>query len=245
MDAGVPITKPVSGVAMGLITDEKQQIVLSDIMDEEDFAGDMDFKVAGTVDGITALQMDIKLKGVSRELLTKALQQAKEARVHILKVMLETLPAPRKEMSPYAPRIETIKINPEKIGAVIGKGGEVIRRITEETGAEIDIQDEGIVTIAAADQEARDKAIKWIKDLTAEPEIGKIYDATVVSVKDFGVFVEFMPGHEGLVHVSEMADQRVNHPGDLVKEGDKGPVKVIGVDEQGRVKLSMKQATGR
>lgn len=243
MDAGVPISAPVSGVAMGLMSDgEGKEIILSDIMDEEDFAGDMDFKVAGTAEGITALQMDIKLKGVSRELLTSALSQAKEARTHILDSMTATLDKPRPELAPHAPRIETLQINPDKIGAVIGKGGEMIKRITEETGAEIDIKDEGLVMIAAADQEARDKAIQWIKDLTAEAEVGKVYEGTVTGIKDFGVFMEFMPGKEGMVHVSEMANERVEHPGDLVKMGDKGPVKVIAVDDTGRVKLSMKQA---
>ncbi|MBP6880439.1 polyribonucleotide nucleotidyltransferase [Candidatus Saccharibacteria bacterium] len=241
MDAGVPITKPVSGIAMGLMSSDDKKVILSDIMDEEDFAGDMDFKVAGTADGITALQMDIKVKGVSRELLEQALEQAKVARLEILDNMLATLDAPRKELSQYAPRIETISINPEKIGAIIGKGGEMIKKITQETGAEIDIQDDGTILIAAADQSSRDDAIKWIKELTIEPEVGQVYDGTVVAIKDFGVFVEILPGIDGMVHISEMADQRVEHPGDIVKVGDTGPVKVIEVDGNGRIKLSMKQ----
>lgn len=244
MDAGVPIKKPVSGIAMGLISDPEagKEVILTDIMDQEDFAGDMDFKVAGTADGITALQMDIKVKGLSTETLRAALEQAKRGRAKILAHMLETLAEPRKEMSPYAPRIETLKVNPDSVKKIIGKGGEMINRIIDETGVEIDIKDGGIVMIAAADQSARDAAIKWIKDITAEPEVGKIYDAKVISVKDFGVFVEFMPGIEGLVHVSEMANERIDHPGDIVKEGDVGPVKLLAVDDQGRYKLSMKEA---
>ena len=241
MDAGVPISKPVSGIAMGLISDGTKQVVLSDIMDEEDFAGDMDFKVAGTPDGITALQMDIKVKGLTTELLKKALQQAKDGRKIILDSMLETIPEPRAEMSPFAPRIETIMVDPDKVGAIIGKGGETINKIIDETGVEIDIKDGGIVMVAAADKDARDKAVGWIKGLVAEPEVGKVYNATVVSIKDFGVFVEFMPGKDGLVHVSEMSTERVENPSDIVKVGDVGPVKVIGIDDQGRVKLSMKQ----
>ena len=244
MDAGVPITKPVSGIAMGLISDDDtgKKVILTDIMDQEDFAGDMDFKVAGTADGITALQMDMKVKGLSADTLRAALEQAKVGRAKIMESMLETLAEPRKEMSPYAPRIETVKVDPDKVKIIIGKGGEMINRIIDETGVEIDIKDGGIVMVAAADQKARDAAVQWIKDLTAEPEIGAIYESTVVSVKDFGVFVEFMPGKEGLVHVSEMADERIDHPGDLVKEGDKGPVKLLAIDDQGRYKLSMKEA---
>lgn len=244
MDAGVPITKPVSGIAMGLMSDDEtgKKVILTDIMDQEDFAGDMDFKVAGTADGITALQMDMKVKGLSADTLRAALEQAKVGRAKIMENMMETLSEPRKEMSPYAPRIETVMVDPDKVKIIIGKGGEMINRIIDETGVEIDIKDGGIVMVAAADQKARDAAVQWIKDLTAEPEVGAIYESTVVSVKDFGVFVEFMPGKEGLVHVSEMADERIDHPGDLVKEGDKGPVKLLAIDDQGRYKLSMKEA---
>jgi len=242
MDAGVPLKRPVSGIAMGLMKDGDKEVILSDIMDQEDFAGDMDFKVAGTSEGITALQMDIKVKGLSHETLAEALQQAKRARATVLKHMLSVLPEPRAEMSPYAPRIDTITIPEDKVRDVIGKGGEMINKIIDETGVEIDIKDGGIVMIAATDQSSRDAAIKWIKEITAEPEIGATYDAEVKKVMDFGVFVEFMPGHEGLVHVSEMADEHVKHPSDLVSEGDRGPVKLLEKDDRGRYNLSMKQA---
>ena len=242
MDAGVPIKAPVAGVAMGLVTDGEKFVVLTDIMDQEDFAGDMDFKVAGTKDGITALQMDIKVQGLSTELLARALDQAKRGRLHILESMLATLPEPRKEMSEFAPRIETITVPEDKVREIIGKGGETINKIIDETGVEIDIKDGGIVNIAATDQAARDAAIKMINDITAEPEVGKVYTGKVVGIKDFGVFMEFMPGKEGMVHISEMANERVEHPSDIVKMGDQGPVKVIAVDDSGRVKLSMKQA---
>ncbi|HSX28548.1 MAG TPA: polyribonucleotide nucleotidyltransferase [Candidatus Saccharimonadales bacterium] len=243
MDAGVPITAPVSGIAMGLMLDGDRPIILSDIADAEDFAGDMDFKVAGTAQGITALQMDMKVHGLGTEVLAQALEQGKVGRAFILQSMLETLPEPRKEMSPYAPRIEKIQINPEKIREVIGKGGEMINKIIAETGAEIDIRDSGLVMVAAPDKKAIDAAIKWIQDLTAEPEVGTIYqNARVVKLMDFGIFVEIMPGHEGLVHVSEMADKRVEHPSDMVKEGDHVTVKLVAVDDRGRLVLSMKQA---
>lgn len=242
MDAGVPLKSPVSGIAMGLMLDGDTPYVLSDIADAEDFAGDMDFKVAGTKNGITALQMDMKVHGLPVEILREAIEKGKQGRAKILEHMLTTISEPRKELSPHAPRIETITVNPDSVKKIIGKGGEMINRIIDETGVEIDIKDGGIVMIAASDQSARDAAIKWIKDITAEPEVGKVYQAKVVSVKDFGVFVEFMPGIEGLVHVSEMADERIEHPGDIVKEGDVGPVKLLAVDDQGRYKLSMKEA---
>lgn len=244
MDAGVPIKAPVSGIAMGLMTDGNgREVILSDIQGAEDFAGDMDFKVVGTEEGVTALQMDIKVHGLTPELMSRALQQAKEGRLHILRHMLTTLSAPRENMSPYAPRIEKIQINPDKIRDVIGKGGETINKIIAETGAEIDIRDGGLVMVAAPDESSIQAAIKWIQDLTAEPEIGKIYNnCRVVKIMDFGIFVEIMPGHEGLVHVSEMADKRVEHPGDMVKEGDHVNVKLTAIDEKGRLVLSMKQA---
>ncbi len=243
MDAGVPIKAPVSGIAMGLMKDGDRIAILSDIADAEDFAGDMDFKVTGTNQGITALQMDMKVHGLSIDILRQALLQAKEGRAFILQHMLETLPQPRKELSPYAPRIEKIQINPEKIRDVIGKGGETINKIIAETGAEIDIRDGGLVMVAAPDTKAIEAAIKWIKDLTAEPEVGAIYqNCRVVKIMDFGVFVEIMPGQEGLVHVSEMSDKRVEHPGDIVKEGDTVTVKLLAVDDRGRLVLSMKQA---
>jgi polyribonucleotide nucleotidyltransferase len=243
MDAGVPIKAPVSGIAMGLMTDGKKSVILSDIADAEDFAGDMDFKVAGTSKGITALQMDMKVHGLPVETLKKALDQGKEGRAQILKHMLETIPQARKDMSQYAPRVEAITINPELIRTVIGKGGEMINKIIAETGAEIDIKDDGTVMIASPDKTSIDAAIKWVRDLTAEPEVGKIYEnCRVVSVLDFGAFVEILPGKEGLVHVSEMKEERVEKPSDVVKEGDKVTVKLVSVDDRGRLQLSMKAA---
>jgi polyribonucleotide nucleotidyltransferase len=243
MDAGVPIKAPVSGIAMGLMTDGKKTMILSDIGDAEDFAGDMDFKVAGTAKGITALQMDMKVHGLPIETLKKALDQGKAGRAHILEHMLSVIPESRKDLSPYAPRVEAIQINPELIRTVIGKGGETINKIIAETGAEIDIKDDGTVMIASPDKTSIDAAIKWVRDLTAEPEVGKIYeDCRVVSVLDFGAFVEIMPGKEGLVHVSEMKEERVEKPSDVVKEGDKVTVKLVAIDDRGRLQLSMKAA---
>lgn len=243
MDAGVPLKRPVSGIAMGLMTDGQKHIVLSDIADAEDFAGDMDFKVTGTEKGITALQMDMKVHGLPVSVLREALAQAKEGRAHILEHMLSVIAAPRKELSPYAPRVETIKINPDKIREVIGKGGETIQKITKETGAEIDIQDDGTVMIASPDGASIDAAKQWIKNITAEPEVGAIYkDVPVVSVMDFGAFVQVLPGKDGLVHVSEMKEERVNKPSDVVKEGDRVNVKLVAIDDRGRLQLSMKAA---
>lgn len=243
MDAGVPIKAPVSGIAMGLMTDGKKAVILSDIADAEDFAGDMDFKVAGTAKGITALQMDMKVHGLSVDILKKALMQGKDGRAEILKHMLLTIPEASKEMSPYAPRVEAISINPEKIREVIGKGGETINKIVAETGAEIDIKDDGTVMIASPDKSSIDAATQFIRHLTAEPEVGKIYeDCRVVSVLDFGAFVEILPGKEGLVHVSEMKEERVDKPSDVVKEGDKVTVKLVAIDDRGRLQLSMKAA---
>jgi polyribonucleotide nucleotidyltransferase len=243
MDAGVPLRQPVSGIAMGLIMDGDRPIILSDIADAEDFAGDMDFKVAGTPKGITALQMDMKVHGLPVEVLKAALMQGKEGRSEILQHMLTTLNGPKRNMSPYAPRVEAIKINPDKIRDVIGKGGETINKIIAETGAEIDIKDDGTVMIASPDKASIDGAIQWVKQLTAEPEVGAIYEnCRVVSVLDFGAFVEIMPGHEGLVHVSEMKEERVEKPSDVVKEGDRVNVKLTGIDERGRLQLSMKKA---
>jgi polyribonucleotide nucleotidyltransferase len=243
MDAGVPLKAPVSGIAMGLMIQGDKAIILSDIADAEDFAGDMDFKTAGTAKGITALQMDMKVHGLDVELLKKALMQGKEGRAHILEHMLSVLPEPRKEMSPYAPRVESIKINPDKIREVIGKGGEVIQKITAETGAEIDIKDDGTIMIASPDGDSIQKAKDWIASIVEEPEVGRIYvDKPVVSVMDFGAFVQIMPGKDGLVHVSEMKEERVNKPSDVVKEGDKVTVKLVAVDDRGRLQLSMKAA---
>jgi polyribonucleotide nucleotidyltransferase len=243
MDAGVPLKAPVSGIAMGLMTDGKKHVILSDIADAEDFAGDMDFKVTGTEKGITSLQMDMKVHGLAVDILKQALLQGKAGRAEILKHMLSVIPESRKDLSPYAPRVEAITINPEKIREVIGKGGETINRIIAETGAEIDIKDDGTVMIASPDKKSIDAAIQWVRHLTAEPEIGKIYeDCRVVSVLDFGAFVEILPGKEGLVHVSEMKEERVEKPSDVVKEGDRVTVKLVAVDDRGRLQLSMKAA---
>lgn len=241
MDAGVPLKRPVSGIAMGLMIDNGKPYILSDIADAEDFAGDMDFKVTGTEKGITALQMDMKVHGLPVEVLKQALLQGKEGRNEILQHMLSVVPKFRDKLSPYAPRVESIKINPDKIREVIGKGGETINKIIAETGATIDIKDDGTVMIASPDTASIDAAIAWVKNLTEEPEIGKIYeDCRVVSVLDFGAFVEILPGREGLVHVSEMAEQRVNKPSDVVKEGDKVTVKLVAIDDRGRLQLSIK-----
>ncbi len=243
MDAGVPLKAPVSGIAMGLMLDGDRAIILSDIADAEDFAGDMDFKATGTTKGITALQMDMKVHGLPVSVLKEALLKAKSGRDHILKHMLETIPKPNVELSPFAPRVEAIKINPEKIREVIGKGGETINKIIAETGAEIDIKDDGTVMIASPDKTSIDAAIAWVQRLTEEPEVGKIYkNAKVVSVLDFGAFVEILPGKDGLVHVSAMKDERVEKPGDVVKEGDLVDVKLVAIDDKGRLQLSMKEA---
>ena len=243
MDAGVPLKAPVSGIAMGLMVDGDKTYVLSDIADAEDFAGDMDFKVAGTAKGITALQMDMKVHGLPVATLKQALLQGKEGRAFILAHMLKTLAAPRTEMSPYAPRVESITINPDKIREVIGKGGETIQRITAETGTEIDIKDDGTVMIASPDKAKIEAAKQWIQSLTAEPEVGRIYhDVPVVSVLDFGAFVQILPGKDGLVHVSEISEERTEKPSDKLKEGDKVTVKLVAVDDRGRLQLSMKAA---
>ncbi len=242
MDAGVPIKAPVSGIAMGLIMDGKKANILSDIADAEDFAGDMDFKSAGTDKGITALQMDMKVHGLPVEILREALMTAKPGRAHILQHMMTTIAEPRAALSPYAPRIEKIKINPEKIGAVIGKGGEVINKITKETGAEIDIKDDGLITVAASDTASIEKALEWIRGLTEEPEVGRIYEGKVVSIKDFGAFVNIMPGTDGMVHVSQISNERVENVSDVLTEGQIVKVKLVGIDERGRLSLSIKDA---
>ncbi len=243
MDAGVPLKAPVSGIAMGLIVDGSKSAILSDIQDAEDFAGDMDFKVTGTKKGITAMQMDMKVHGLPVEVLSKVLTQAIEGRAHILAHMMTTLDRPRAELSPFAPRVESIKINPDKIREVIGKGGEMINRIIAETGAEIDIQDDGTVLISSPDGASIKAAKQMIRDITQDPEVGSIYkDAPVVSVMDFGVFVQIMPGRDGMVHVSEMSEERINKPSDMLSVGDKVDVKLVAIDEKGRLNLSMKQA---
>jgi polyribonucleotide nucleotidyltransferase len=242
MDAGVPIKSPVGGIAMGLVTREGKFAVLTDIQGVEDNLGDMDFKVAGTRDGITALQMDIKVKGITHEILAQALEQAREARLFVLDKMLAVLPKPRSEMSPYAPRITTIMINPDKIRDIIGPGGKMIRKITEETGAQIDVEDDGRVFIAAVDQEGGKKAIDWIKGLTDEVEVGKIYRGKVVRIMPFGLFVEVLPNQDGLVHVSKLTDHRVERPEEVANVGDEIMVKATEVDSQGRLNLSRQAA---
>ncbi len=240
MDAGVPIKRPVSGIAMGLMMDGDTPYILTDIADAEDFAGDMDFKVTGTEQGITAIQMDMKLHGLPVEILKQAISGAKSGRAHILQHMLTTLAAARTTLSPYAPRIEKIKINPEKIGAVIGKGGEVINKITSETGAEIDIKEDGLITVASPDGTSIEKAINWIKSLTEEPEVGRTYEGKVVSIKDFGAFVNILPGIDGMVHISQLSNERVANVTDVLHDGQIVRVKLTGIDERGRLSLSMK-----
>lgn len=243
MDAGVPLKAPVSGIAMGLMMDGDMPYVLSDIADAEDFAGDMDFKVTGTEKGITAIQMDMKVHGLPVEILRQALQKAKPGRAFILQHMLATLAAPKLTLSPYAPRIEKIKINPDKIGAVIGKGGEVINKITAETGAEIDIKEDGLITVAASDTKNIEKAINWIKSLTEEPEVGRIYEGKVVTIKDFGAFVNILPGVDGMLHISQLSNERVEKVTDVLHEGQIVKAKLTGIDERGRISLSMKDLT--
>lgn len=240
MDAGVPLSAPVSGIAMGLMMDGETPYVLSDIADAEDFAGDMDFKVTGTAKGITALQMDMKVHGLPVAVLHQAIEQSKAGRAHILQHMLSVLAAPREALSPYAPRIEKLKIDPDKIGAVIGKGGEVINKITSETGAEVDIKEDGLITIASPNGESIEKALAWIKSLVEEPEVGKIYEGKVVSIKDFGAFVNILPGIDGMLHISQLSDKRVGKVTDVLKEGQTVRVKLTEIDNRGRLSLTMK-----
>ncbi|MBK7898575.1 MAG: polyribonucleotide nucleotidyltransferase [Azonexus sp.] len=242
LDAGVPLKAHVAGIAMGLIKEGNRFAVLTDILGDEDHLGDMDFKVAGTTGGITALQMDIKIQGITKEIMQVALAQAQEARLHILGLMQQAAAGPREEMSAYAPRLYTFKINPEKIRDVIGKGGAVIRALTEETGTTIDIQDDGTITIAATSGEAAALARSRIDAITAEVEIGKIYEGTVLKILDFGAIVQVLPGKDGLLHISQIAKERVNKVEDYVKEGQVVRVKVLETDDRGRVKLSMKAA---
>jgi polyribonucleotide nucleotidyltransferase len=244
MDAGVPVKAPVAGIAMGLIKEGDDVTILSDILGDEDHLGDMDFKVAGTTEGVTALQMDIKISGVTREIMQTALAQAREGRLHILEKMAEVLDKPRSEMSPFAPRITTIYVKTDKIRDVIGSGGKNIRGITESTGVSIDIDDTGKINIASHDMAACELAIKMIRDLTAEAEEGKLYMGTVKKVMDFGAFVEIFPGTDGLVHISELDTERVKNVSDVLQEGDKVLVKCIGIDKQGKIKLSRKEALG-
>ena len=251
MDAGVPLKRPVSGVAMGLMVDvpagtaiESSDIdkayVLTDLMDAEDFAGDMDFKVTGTTEGITALQMDMKVHGLPVDILEKAIKQSHEGRMFILNHMLSVIPAPKDQLSEYAPRIEKLQVKPEKIGAIIGKGGEMINKITSETGATVDIADDGLVTIASSNGESIDKALAWIKSLVEEPEIGKIYTGTVVTIKEFGAFVNILPGIDGMLHISQISDKRIEKVEDVLHVGDQIRVRLEAIDDKGRLSLSMK-----
>ncbi|WP_051180869.1 polyribonucleotide nucleotidyltransferase [Thermithiobacillus tepidarius] len=245
MDAAVPLKAPVAGVAMGLIKEGEQFAVLTDILGDEDHLGDMDFKVAGTAEGVTALQMDIKIQGITREILAQALEQAKEGRMHILGKMEEALPKPRQDLSMHAPRIITMRIHPDKIREVIGPGGKVIRGIIEETGASIDIEDDGTVHIASVSGEAGLAARKRIELITADVEVGRIYEGKVVKIMDFGAFVNILPGRDGLVHISQISQERVEDVHDYLKEGDMIKVKVLEVDRQGKIKLSMKEAAAK
>ena len=242
MDAGISIAEPVGGVAMGLIKEGNDVVVLTDILGDEDHFGDMDFKVCGTTRGITAIQMDIKCTGLSKETMTQALEQAKAGRLHILGEMAKTITAARPELSPFAPQITVIKINPDKIRDVIGSGGKTIRSITESTGVKIDISDDGTVQIASPDGIAAKKAIEIIKSLTEEAEVGRIYSGLVKRIMDFGAFVEILPGTEGLLHISQIASERVERVTDYLKEGDEVPVRVLEIDRQGRIRLSRKEA---
>ena len=242
MDAGVPIKEPVSGLAMGLILAKGEAIILTDIGGVEDHYGDMDFKVAGTKNGVTALQMDLKVQGITKDVIKKALDKGKTARMSILEKMVNTISAPKQELSSFAPRIVAFKINEDKIGAVIGPGGKVIKKIIQDTGATIDIADDGTVQVASNDQQAMDKAVAIIKSIIEEPEVGKIYTGKIKRIMNFGAFCEILPGKEGLIHVSELASKFVKNVEDVVKVGDEVTVKLIEVDEQGRVNLSIKQA---
>jgi polyribonucleotide nucleotidyltransferase len=244
MDAGVPIKQPVAGVALGLIKEGEETIVLSDILGDEDHVGDMDFKVAGTRDGITALQMDIKIKGITEEVLRKALAQAREGRLFVLERMLSTIKEPRSSISERAPRITTMQIKPEKIRDVIGPGGKTIRHIIDQTKCKIEVEDSGKVLVAGADAQALDKALEMIQELVQEAEVNQIYRGKVKRIVDFGAFVEIFPGTEGLVHISQLARERVGSVRDVLKEGDEIPVKVLDIDKQGKIRLSRKEALG-
>ena len=244
MDAGVPVRDIVAGIAMGLLKEKDEVVILSDILGDEDHAGDMDFKVCGTTSGITAMQMDIKIDGVTEDILRKALHQARDGRCYIIEKMKETIAEPRTDISKYAPRITTVKVRPEKVRDVIGSGGKNIRQIISETGVTIDVEDDGTVTIASSDSEAAARAVAMVKWLTEDAEIGKIYRGTVKKVVDFGAFVEILPGTEGLVHISQLANERVNRVTDVLNEGDEVLVKVLEIDKQGKIRLSRKDAIG-
>ena len=247
MDAGVPIKAPTAGIAMGLILEGERFAVLSDILGDEDHLGDMDFKVAGTANGVTSLQMDIKIAGITEEIMRVALAQARDGRLHILNEMSKAITSSRAELGEFAPRIETLKIPTDKIRDVIGSGGKVIREIVEKTGAKINIEDDGTVKVASSDGNSIKAAINWIKSIASDPEVGAIYEGTVVKTADFGAFVNFFGAKDGLVHISQLAKQRVNKTTDIVKEGDRVKVKLLGFDDRGKVRLSMRvvdQETG-
>ena len=245
MDAGVPLEKPIAGIAMGLIKEGNNHVILSDILGDEDHLGDMDFKVAGTIDGITSLQMDIKITSITSGIMKEALAQAKEGRLHILKEMAKAIENPRENISDYAPTITTLQVHKDKVREIIGKGGTVIREITEKTGAKIEIDDNGLVSIAAVNAEAGKAAMDWIKGIIEEPEIGKTYEGKVVKIMDFGAFVNFMGSRDGLVHISQLKNERVAKVTDVVNEGDTVKVKVLDIDSRGKVKLSMKEVEAK
>jgi polyribonucleotide nucleotidyltransferase len=247
MDAGVPLKRPTAGIAMGLILEGERYAVLSDILGDEDHLGDMDFKVAGTSEGVTSLQMDIKIAGITEEIMKVALAQARDGRLHILGEMSKALSGARTELGEFAPRIETLKIATDKIREVIGTGGKVIREIVEKTGAKVNIEDDGTVKVASSDANSIKAAINWIKSIASDPEIGQIYEGTVVKVVDFGAFVNFFGSRDGLVHISQLAKGRVAKSSDVVSEGQKVKVKLMGFDDRGKVRLSMRvvdQETG-
>jgi polyribonucleotide nucleotidyltransferase len=241
MDAGVPIKAPVAGIAMGLISDGTRFSILSDILGDEDHLGDMDFKVCGTERGVTAIQMDIKIAGLSREIMARALEQAREGRLFILGKMTETLNAPRPELNKWAPRITTIKVKPDQIRIIIGPGGKTIKGIIDQTGVAIDVEDDGTVNVASSDSDAVKKALEIIKGLTTEPEVGATYKGAVSRVTDFGAFIELMPGTDGLLHISEMAHHRVERVEDVMKEGDVVEVKVLSIERDGKIRLSRRE----
>jgi polyribonucleotide nucleotidyltransferase len=240
MDGGVPIKAPVAGIAMGLVKDDDNVVVLSDILGDEDHTGDMDFKVAGTSDGITALQMDIKIHELPKEILGKALEQARQGRLHILSKMNDAIKTPRANISPYAPAILTVQVKPDKIREIIGPGGKMIRMIQSETNTRVEVDDSGLVKIAAVSKEEGEAALKMVSDITMEPEVGKVYDGTVVRIMDFGAFVQIMPGTDGLCHISQLATHRVSNVSDIVKEGDTLRVKVLEINRDGKIRLSHK-----
>ena len=243
MDAGVPIKRPVGGIAMGIIVGEKKYKILTDIQGLEDHYGDMDFKIAGSEKGITAMQMDVKIDGIDLEMLEATLKQSRQNRMEILEKIKATISAPRTEMSQYAPRIIVMKINPDKIRNVIGTGGKIINEIIDETGVQIDIEDDGSIFITSTYEASAQKAQQWIDNLTHEVRVGETFNAKVTRIMNFGAFAEILPGQEGLIHISEMADRRINRVEDVVKVGDVVPVKVKNIDEQGRINLSIKAAT--